>query len=83
MSAPHNEPTSEAFLAVGKAILEGLKTQEYLDTRNPMPCWRNVSALIRSEPDDEKSARLVQAVSECINTELRPGIALNRKGAVA
>lgn len=70
---PGNTPTNEAFLAVGQAMLEGFETDDYQTSRDPMACWRKVTALIRNEPDDEKAAQLVQAVSECINTELRPG----------
>lgn len=71
--ATDNQPTTEAFLAVGAAILRGLKSDEYMTNRDPMLCWRFVAELIRSEPDPEKAAQLVQAVSESLNTALMGG----------
>lgn len=70
-----NQPEDWAILEVGRAVLSGLKSPEYMVDGNPMPCWYAVLERIRAAPDDENAARIIQAVSECLTTDLNPGSA--------
>ncbi len=40
-----NKPTDESYLAVGRCMLGAFQTKEYIETRDPMICWRAVSKL--------------------------------------
>lgn len=45
--------------------------EQHRSTKEPIIVWRAIAALIRSEPDDERAAYLVQATSECMEEILK------------